>query len=181
MPSISCSMSSAPGKSAQRAPRALSSSTPRTRSAAAAVRALRVFVAGALLVVFGAGGGAMQAKSKLKVETLQNVAGTQEQLRGRVRAMVGPMCGRIEREADAVVAGTSDRNVQLAAIAWEIDAVTSMREALYQPEPVIAAVDAMTLCNQMAGYFETGAGKSQLGPASARLADACRQMLAEMT
>src|SRR5689334_18495646 len=56
-----------------------------------------------------------------------------------------------------------------------------MREALYQPEPVVAAVDALTLCNQMADYFESGPAKAQLGPASAQLAKACREMLADMT
>src|SRR3954447_576948 len=104
-----------------------------------------------VLLLIGSGGGcATESKSKLNTETLQNVAVTQEQLRLRVRALVGPMCGRIEREADAVVAGTDDRNVKLAALTFQIDAVTAMREALYQPEPVVAIVDAMTLCNQMA-------------------------------
>src|SRR5689334_10129553 len=47
-------------------------------------------VAVLLLVVFG-GGCSTESKSKLNAETLQNVAATQEQLRLRVRALVGPM------------------------------------------------------------------------------------------
>jgi hypothetical protein len=105
------------------------------------------------------------------------MAVTQDQLRLRMRALVDPMCGELEHEADAIIAGTADRDVQLAALAWEIEAVPALREALYEPDPLTAGIDTLALCNQMSDYFETGAGKASLGSASApAAADTCRRL-----
>src|SRR4051794_39119552 len=129
------------------------------------------------LIVIACGGGCeVQPRSKLDARAMQNIAVSQDQLRLRVRALAEPMCARIEREADAVIAGTSDRNLQLATLTWEIDAVTAMRQSLYQPDPLIAAVDAMSLCNQLADYFESGPGKAAVGADAQRVAATCRQM-----
>jgi hypothetical protein len=130
-----------------------------------------------IMLGVGAAGCSLENKSKLGAEAQKNIAITQDQLRLQVRAMVDPMCGQVEQSADAIIAGTTDRDVQLAALSWKIDAVPALREALYQPEPIIAGVDTLALCNQMADYFETGAGRQALGPAaSAQAAATCRQM-----
>jgi hypothetical protein len=86
------------------------------------------------------------------------------------------MSGQIEQAADAIMAGTDDVNVKLAALKWKIDGVPAMREALFMPDPYTAAVDTAVLCCQMNSYFETGPGKQELGPASTRAAEACRRM-----
>jgi len=57
--------------------------------------------------------------------------------------------------------------------------VPAMREALYRPDSYTAAVDTAILCYQMISYFETGAGKQELGPASAEAAATCRRMADE--
>jgi hypothetical protein len=88
-----------------------------------------------------------------------------EQLRLRMRSLVGPMCGQIEQSADAIVAGTTDLNVKLAALKWKMDAVPAMRAALFRPDPYTAAVDTAVLCYQMTGYFESGPGKQEFGAA----------------
>src|SRR4051794_25467145 len=86
-----------------------------------------------VLLVFAAGGCQLQAQSKYNAAAQQNVADSQEQFRLRVRSMVDPICGQIAHDADAIIAGTNDHNVQMAALTWEIEAVPAMREALYQP------------------------------------------------
>jgi hypothetical protein len=92
-----------------------------------------------------------------------------------------PTCGRVEQSADAIIAGTNDPDVQLAALRWKIEAVPALRAALFQPDPAIAALDAVVLCNQMVDYFETGPGKQSLGPAaSARAAATSREMRDEL-
>ena len=91
---------------------------------------------------------------------------TQNQIRLRMRALVGPMCGEIEQAADRIAAGTTNRAVQRAALEWKIEAVPAMRGALFQPDPLTALVDSWALCNQMADYFETGPGKTALGDSS---------------
>lgn len=133
-------------------------------------------VLAAMLLAVLAGGCAVQQKSMLNPETQRNVAITHEQFRLRMRTLVDPICGQLEATADSIIVGTADRKVQLAALTWEIEGVPALREALYEPEPLIAGVDALTLCTQMADFFETGAGKAAMGPASPNAAETCRRM-----
>jgi hypothetical protein len=92
------------------------------------------------------------------------------------------MCGEVEQAADAIIAGTNDPDVQLAALRWKIEAVPAMRAALFQPDVGAPGLDTLVLCYQMADYFETGPGKQALGPAaSTQAVAACRRMQDEMT
>ena len=86
-----------------------------------------------------------------------------EQLRLRVRSLVGPMTGRMESAADEIVASTTSPTVRLAALEWKIDAVPAMRDSLFQPDPYVALVDAWVLLYQMGDYFESGPGKTSSG------------------
>lgn len=106
----------------------------------------------------------------------KDIALTQNQIRLRMRALVGPMCGEIEQAADRIVAGTTNRTVQRAALEWKIEAVPAMREALFQPDPLTALMDTWVLCNQMADYFETGPGKIALGDSSPAAVATCRRL-----
>jgi hypothetical protein len=100
----------------------------------------------------------------------------QNQIRLRMRALVGPMCGEIEQAADQIAAGTTNRAVQRAALEWKIEAVPEMRGALFQPDPLTALVDSWALCYQMGDYFETGPGKMALGDSSPPAVAACRRL-----
>jgi hypothetical protein len=101
---------------------------------------------------------------------------TTEQLRLRMRSLVGPMCGEIEQSADAIMEGTTDLNLKLAALEWKMDALPAMREALFRPDPYTAAVDTAVLCYQLTDYFESGPGKQAFGAESAQAAAACKRM-----
>ena len=129
-----------------------------------------------VVVVAGAGCSVAKRPVPLHESIRSDVAVTREQMRLRMRSLVAPMCGRIEQSADRIMAGTSDRDVQLAALTWKMDAVPALREALFQPEPFSAAFDALVLFNQMVEYFETGPGKQAFGPASQQAAADCRSM-----
>jgi hypothetical protein len=85
----------------------------------------------------------------------KDIALTQNQIRLRMRGLVGPMCGEIEQAADQVAAGTTNSIVQRAALEWKIEAVPAMREALFQPDPFTALTDTWALCNQMADITTT--------------------------
>ena len=82
------------------------------------------------------------------------------QIRLRLRAMVGPACGEIEQTADQISAGTTNAAVQRAALLWKIEGVPALRAALFQPDPYTAQFDSWVLCFQMADYFETGPGQA---------------------
>ena len=97
-----------------------------------------------------------------------------EQLRLRVRSLVGPMTGRMESAADEIAASTDSQTVRLAALEWKIDAVPAMRDSLFQPDLSVALIDAWVLLHQMSDYFESGPGKTRLGKASALAVLACR-------
>jgi hypothetical protein len=110
----------------------------------------------------------------------KQTAANQNQVRLRMRALVDPMCGQIEQVADAIMSGTTNRATQRAALHWKTEGVPAMREALFQPDPLTAVLDAWVLCYQMADYFEKGKGRELLGEASPQAAAACRQMEEEL-
>ena len=102
------------------------------------------------------------------------------QVRLRMRSLVGPMCGEIERAADQIAAETDDPAVRRAAIRWKIEAVPALSAALFQPDPFTAVMDTWVLLNQMADFFETGAGRQQLGDSSVLAVESCRRLEQEM-
>jgi len=88
------------------------------------------------------------------------------QARLKMRSLVGPLSGEIEHTADQIAAGTADPDVRRAAIRWKIEAVPTLTAALFQPEAFTALLDTWVFFNQMADFFETGAGRNQLGDAA---------------
>src|SRR5262249_19969664 len=127
-------------------------------------RSLRCSMALTTVLLFG--GGCVDIKPSHGEKIRSIIAVTDNQMRLSARRLGNPARGEIENTADAIFDSTKDINLQLAALSWKIDAVPQMREALFQPNPYIAAVDALAMCNQMADFFEKGAGKDQLGAAA---------------
>src|SRR6516162_1646920 len=95
------------------------------------------------------------------------------QIRLRMRSLVGPFSGEIEHSADEIAAGTSETSVKRAAIRWKIEGVPALRSALFQPNPFTSVLDTWVLMYQMANYFESGPGQAELGPAATHAADTC--------
>jgi hypothetical protein len=106
----------------------------------------------------------------------EDVALTLNQIRLRMRAMVGPMCGEIEQTADLIAAGTTNHDLKRAALEWKIEAIPAMRAAIFQPDPITALMDTWVLCYQMVDYFETGPGKTALSNSSPTAAVTCRRL-----
>jgi hypothetical protein len=118
---------------------------------------------------------------KVGLHRPDDIAVNREQLRLRVRALVGPITGRIESAADEIAAESTEASVQRAALEWKIDAVPAMREALFLPTPSMALMDAWVFLQQMSDYFDYGPGKISLGASSAKAAAACRSLEDELT
>ena len=106
----------------------------------------------------------------------RSVAVNANQVRLRMRSLVGPMCGEIERTADQIAAGTTDPAVRRAALRWKIDAVPTLSAALFQPEPMTAVLDSWVFFNQMADFFETGVGREQLGDSAPVAVETSRRL-----
>lgn len=142
---------------------------------------LPVFIAALLVTGTGCRMALSERTIEAQVHTQQDITVTRNQVRLRMRAMVDPICGAIEQTADAIIAGTTDRAVQQAALRWKIEGVPALREALFQSDPFTAVSDTWVLFYQMADYFETGRGQEALGPASAQAAATCRRLEEEFT
>ena len=142
---------------------------------------LPVFVAALLVTGTGCRMALPERTIEAKVHTQQDMTVAQNQARLRMRALVEPMCGAIEQTADAIIAGTTNRTVQQAALRWKIEGVPALRKALFRPDPFTAMSDTWVLFYQMADYFETGRGQEALGPASAQAAATCRRLEEEFT
>ena len=121
-----------------------------------------------------------ERKLNASLHSQKDVAATYDQVRLRVRSMVGPACGVIEQAADQIIAGTTNAAVQRAALLWKIEGVPALRAALFQPDPYTAQFDSWVLCYQMANYFEIGPGKLSLGEASPIAVAACHHLEEEM-
>src|SRR5262249_39309164 len=115
------------------------------------------------------------------VHAQKDVAVTPNQLRLRMRSLVGPMCGELEQAADQIIAGTTNDAVKQAALRWKIEGVPAVREALFEPDPFTAVMDTWVLFNQMADYFERGPGKDALGASAVIAVAACRHMEDDFT
>src|SRR5215467_4049738 len=119
-------------------------------------------------------------RGTVAIHNPDNIAVNREQLRLRVRALVGPITGKIESAADEIATTSTDVRVQRAALDWKIDAVPAMREALFLPTPSMALMDAWVLLHQMNDYFDHGAGKTSFGASSGKAAAACRSLEDDM-
>jgi len=108
------------------------------------------------------------------------MAANVNQVRLKMRSLVGPMAGEIEHTADQIAAGTADPTVRRAAIRWKIEAVPTLTAALFQPEPFTAVLDTWVFFNQMADFFETGAGKDHLGESAPVAVEASRRLEQEI-
>jgi len=89
-----------------------------------------------------------------------------EQLRLKMRSLVDPLCGIVEQAADTILENASNQTIRREALIWKIEAVPSLREALYQPNPYTALADSWILSYQMIDYFESGRGQNALGTAA---------------
>lgn len=124
---------------------------------------------------------ATERKPDTTIHAAEDVAVTTEQGRLRMRALVDPMCGRIEAAADAILSSTESPAARREALRWKIEGISSLREALFQANPNTAVSDSWVLLVQMAEYFQSGAGGEALGDARDAASTACRQLEAELS
>ena len=85
------------------------------------------------------------AKSRSRTPVTSAVKGLEispEELRVRVRALVRPILGIIEENADRIIANTSDPAVRRGALVLKIEMTTTMLAALLRSDPVLALADA---------------------------------------
>jgi hypothetical protein len=132
--------------------------------------------AGLALTVAGCRVTTLKFKSDAKIHSNQDIAANFEQMRLFMRAQVQPLSDLIVTAADQIIAGTTNRAIQRQALLWKIDAVPSLRQALFRPNPLGAVLDAWVMAFQMDDYFAKGAGKDALGDSHPIAVQACRHL-----
>jgi len=114
-----------------------------------------------------------------KIQPKEDISASPNQIRLRMRSLVDPLAGEIERAADQIAASSRDVAVKRAAIRWKIEGVPALRGALFQPNPFLAVLDTWVLTYQMGDYFESGPGKVALGASAPVALETCRNMEGE--
>jgi hypothetical protein len=146
---------------------------------------MRLLTAVLCVLVSLGGSGCTFAVPERKLESAvhaqKDVAVTANQLRLRMRSLVGPMSGEIEQAADQIIARTTSDAVKRAALRWKLEGVPALRKALFEPDPFSAVMDTWVLSNQMADYFERGPGREALGESAVIAVAACRRMEEDFT
>jgi hypothetical protein len=123
---------------------------------------------------------AVKARSQpVTQDTASDLAVTADQVRLRMRGLVHPFAGELERAADGIAGAATEPAVKRAAIRWKMESVPAMRAALFQPDPFTAILDTWVLTNQMADYFEAGPGRVALGSAAPVAVETSRRLEAE--
>jgi hypothetical protein len=127
-------------------------------------------------LVSGCRSAPRQSTTNPRIHPQEDIRVTQEQLRVRMRALVGPMCARLEQAADSIIASTDDEKIKQAALQWKIDGVPALRQALFQTDPFVALTDTWVLCYQMSDYFQDGPGHQALGRFAGEAVAACQRL-----
>jgi len=152
-------------------------STPKTTTRCRVVTAHAIAGAALSIVLVGSSVGCGVSMRAPRIDSRAGaMAANVSQVRLKMRSLVGPMAGEIEHSADQIAADTTDPAVRRAAIRWKIDAVPTLTAALFQPEPFTAVLDTWIFFNQMADFFETGAGRTQLGDSAPVAVATCRRL-----
>jgi hypothetical protein len=76
-------------------------------------------------------------------------------LRVQVRSLADRFSGLMEDAGEEVLATETDPRKRRGALMWLTNGIPAMQQALFQPDPLAALVDAWFLIAQMRGYFDT--------------------------
>ena len=117
------------------------------------------------------------AKSKSRTpvtSTVKDLEMSPEELRVRVRALVRPILGIIEENADRIIANTSDPAVRRGAIVLKIEMTTTILAAMLRSDPVLALADAWAYVLQV----EDGLARPELQARYGQSADRAFEALA---
>ena len=101
--------------------------------------------------------GSTKGRSGLMVK-----AGTTEisaaELRIRMRGLAAPFSGMLEEAADAIIAETSDFELQQEVLLWKINVIPAMQSAIFHPDPLAALFDTWALILQIRNRVDARRG-----------------------
>lgn len=97
---------------------------------------------------------ATTAPRQTKLMKTARMTVSSSELRVQVRSLAGRFSGLMEEVGEEIVLERRGGDGQRAALLWLTNGIPAMQQALFQPDPVAALLDAWFLIAQMRGYFE---------------------------
>ncbi len=108
--------------------------------------------------------GAFSACSLIKIEADVNPLPTNV-LNARIMThdFGGIILKTIDEAADSIIVTSDDAQIQLNALRWKINGISTSRNAIFQTDPILALVDTWIFMLQMQEFLINGAGKDAFG------------------
>jgi hypothetical protein len=104
----------------------------------------------------------MKGPRQTKLMTSTEMAISAAALRVQVRSLADRFSGLMEEAGEAVLANETDPRRRRNALLWLTNGIPAMQQALFQPDPLAALIDAWFLIAQLRGYFETAAEQQDM-------------------
>ena len=76
------------------------------------------------------------------------------ELRVQVRSLAGRFSGLMENAGESILRSDANPVLRRRALLWLTNGIPAMQQALFQPDPLAALIDAWFLAAQMREYFE---------------------------
>ncbi len=105
---------------------------------------------------------------------------TSGQLRADDDVLAVRIPGRIEAAADEIMARSPDPAIRHRALAWKAEAVPAFYQALFEPDPLVAVVDAWALAIQIEQDLEGGPSRGAFGELQPVAVEAARRVLSDL-
>jgi hypothetical protein len=100
------------------------------------------------------GGCSTSGPRQTRLMKTTNMTISAAQLRVEVRSLADRFSGLMEGAGNAVLADTHDPEMKRHALLWLTNGIPAMQQALFEPDPLAALVEAQFLIAQMRRYFE---------------------------
>ena len=127
--------------------------------------------------------GCLSANNTKKASSLKstkNVQSSAPELSSRNQSMLALYSAEIEVAADRIISESPSPVAQRQALVWKAEAIPVLQSSLLNTDPVAAVLDTWAFLFQMTAYMERPAVKQKLGESYPIVAEALRNMDAEM-
>jgi hypothetical protein len=133
---------------------------------------------GLMLLLLGCASGTTRKSSSVK--SAKNVESSAAELSSRNQSLLGLYSAEIEAAADKIILESPSADARRQALVWKADAIPVLQTSLLNTDPVSAVIDTWAFLFQMKGYMEQPAVKEALGGFRSVVAEALKNMDAEM-
>ena len=108
----------------------------------------------ALLLLVAVSACVTSGPHQTKLMKASHMTVSASELRVQVRSLAGRFSGLVEEAGEAVLEDETDLHRRRNALLWLTNGIPAIQQALFQPDPVAAMLDAWFLIAQIRDYFE---------------------------